>query len=402
MSVMDIGKPYFLTELGLDEIVARRPVVLFGAGYFGEKTLNLMKHPPQFFVDNNPAKQGTEFHGIEVRHPESLHEFLSVHPDTYVVVCVESYKELTEQLRGFELRYGQNCGLSPVEYDQSILEKLENHDQTILFSNYDNDGGLYLYNFKSRELQKVRHGSIRGFVQVGDFLYCCSKKGLHKLDPGTFEEKELFDLSIYNSCGITYDPADNNLIIGGTQTDEIIFVDVEEFSVVKRLKLSRKNDNFGREHHHVNDIVVLGDYILVSMFSLSGWWPRGVFDGGILEIDKKTWEMKPIRLNGVWMPHSLKLHNDHFYLLDSMNGLLIRDWKTAIGRFNSFMRGLEINGSYCYIGQSKQRHVSRLKDRLNTSIDTGIHIFDMENHICRFIQFDNFFNIYQIMVWDNA
>jgi hypothetical protein len=86
-------------------------------------------------------------------------------------------------------------------------------------------------------------------------------------------------------------------------------------------------------------------------------------------------------------------------MLDSMNGHLLQDMNVVLATFNGFMRGLEFNGKYCYIGQSQQRHVTRLRDRPNTSIDCGIHILDLDSHVSRFEQLNDLQDIYQIALW---
>ena len=404
-AAMSPGTPYFLTRDELNDI-ASDTVVLFGAGNYGEQTLRSMRARPSFFVDNERRKRAVgRYLGLEVKSPEHISDLIESGSDLYVVVCVARYRELGPQLRDLGLQYGVNCGITPVERDLGAAERLLNHDETILFSSYARDGGLYLYDFKTGVLRKVNDVPTRGFVRVGDFLYCCSPKGLHRVDAATFEENELLDLGSYNSDGIAHIPSDNSVVIAGTETDEIIFVDVERFEVSQRLKLSDKYDRVGRECHHVHDIVAVGDYVLASVFSLSGWGRFDRFDGGVLEIERSTSAIKPLAQNHVRMPHSLKLHNDSFYLLDSMNGSLIRDFDTAIAQFNGgYMRGLEISGSYCYVGQSWGRPPFRLKEesRSHSSIDAGVHLFDMENRISRFVRFEGSPMIYQISVWDSA
>ena len=395
---MNKNEPIFLTEDDLDRIVGQRPVVLFGAGHYGEKTLNLMKRAPAFCVDNNPAKQGQTWKELAVKEPDALKAYRRDHPDAYVVICVEAYRELTGQLADLGLVYGESCGISPVERDLLVLDLIKNHHQTVLFSNYDTEGGLYVHDFARRKTEKVRHGPVRGFVRVGDALYCCTTRGLAEVDAKTYEDRRLLDLSDYNVCGITHDPDENLLMIGGTQRDDIIVVDAEKLAVKRRLSLSAKYKHFGRESHHINDLLVVGNYILTSMFSRSGWWRYGIFDGGVLEIDKNTGEINRLQTANMWMPHSLKMHDDHLYILDSMNGRLIRDLHTEIATFNGFMRGMDMAGDYAYVGQSENRHVSRMKERSNTSVDSGIHILDMKHHVSRMVHVEDCTNIYQVLV----
>ena len=45
------------------------------------------------------------------------------------------------------------------------------------------------------------------------------------------------------------------------------------------------------------------------------------------------------------------------------------------------------------------RHVTRLKDRPVTSVDCGIYILDLENHVSRFEELNDLQDIYQIALW---
>jgi len=274
------------------------------------------------------------------------------------------------------------------------------HDAKLLLSNYDAEGGLYLYQIQSGERQKLASGSIRGFVKVENLIYYVSYGGLHGIDAHSFELKRKNELEGYDFCGLIYDKDSGQLIIGDTNFDRILFIDEEKLEVVKSVSFTDKSRYFGKEYHHVNDVVSIGEYVLASVFSVSGWWRYGLYDGGIIEINKRTDEVRPVPIQKTWFPHSLKIHDGRLYILDSMNGTLLRDVRDVIYQADGFLRGLEFNGDYCYIGQSLHRHVSRLQDRRSVSADSGIHIFNMESRLHRFISLPDLTNIYQISVAD--
>lgn len=46
----------FLTEQQLNQIALSHEIILFGAGYYAEKTLNILPTKPTFLVDNNLKK----------------------------------------------------------------------------------------------------------------------------------------------------------------------------------------------------------------------------------------------------------------------------------------------------------------------------------------------------------
>lgn len=82
--------------------------VLFGAG---NMCRNFMKcygdeFPPLFTCDNNKARWGEQFEGLEIKSPESLKE---LPPDCAIFICNIYYKEIEHQLR--------EMGVSnPIEY----------------------------------------------------------------------------------------------------------------------------------------------------------------------------------------------------------------------------------------------------------------------------------------------
>lgn len=395
--INDIG---FLTESELKERTTHAPTALFGAGYFAEKTLNLMAHPPALMVDNNPKKIGTEMDGVPIKDPQALKAFIEGHPDGLLILCVQKYTEVIEQLAGMKLLDPSRIFITPVARELVVIDQIREHDATLLFSNYDSEGGLYLYQIRTGELRKLGLGSVRGFVRVRDKLYYVSYAGLHCLDAHTFEPQQGLEFDEYDFCGLIYDEAEGHLIIGDTQSDKIIFVNEQDLTIAKQVSLSDKFERFGKEFHHVNDLVNVGDFILASVFSVHGWWRYGLYDGGIVEINKHTLELRQIPIKECWFPHSIRLHNGRLYILDSMNGSLLQDMRDEVFCADGFLRGLEFNGDYCYIGQSLHRHVSRLTARRTVSADCGIHLFNMKSRLRRFISMPDMTNIYQIMKVD--
>ena len=87
------------------------------------------------------------------------------------------------------------------------------------------------------------------------------------------------------------------------------------------------------------------------------------------------------------MPHNPKIINGAFYILDSLRGDLKGNNFNTIGSFPAFTRGLAHDGSFFYIGQSRNRNFSKnIGINNNTSIDAGITVFDEQKKISRFLQ----------------
>ena len=74
-------------------------------------------------------------------------------------------------------------------------------------------------------------------------------------------------------------------------------------------------------------------------------------------------------------------------VLNSFKGELLYNNLNVEGKFSGFARGLAYDRKYFYVGLSRNRNFSKLKSTsLNTSIDTGVVIFEPNNKISRFIQ----------------
>src|SRR5690606_18396230 len=121
--------------------------------------------------------------------------------------------------------------------------------------------------------------------------------------------------------------------------------------------ISQKRQRDGEPAHHINDVLAVGGSVYVSMFSLTGNWKRGIYDGGILEFDAETLQPVGPVANGLWMPHSIELVGDSMAVLDSLRGALLKNNLQEVGRFPGFMRGLSHDGRFFYIGQSRNRNL---------------------------------------------
>jgi len=390
-----------LTEYELKKKAKDHSLVFFGAGEYAEKTLNMLSKPPVAMVDNNAKKHGTEFLGAPVQPVNTLPQLFEERSDLQLIVCVQKYSEVETQLKEMNLFDPNRVFITPMAYELAVIDDIREHDATLMISNYDNDGGLYIYQIGTGETRKLATGSIRGFVKVKNRFYYVSHNGLHCLDANTFAPISNVALEDeYNFCGLVYDEEHGELLIGDTQSDKVLFLDETNLSLNRSISFSDKCSEFSKEYHHVNDLVAMGDYVLASMFSVNGWWRHGMYDGGIVEIHRKTGNVRRIPVQNCWFPHSLRLHEERFYILDSMNGALLRDLRDPIFETDGFLRGLEFNGNYCYIGQSLHRHVSRLSERKTVSADSGIHIFNTATRLRRFISMPELTNIYHIMTID--
>ena len=119
------------------------------------------------------------------------------------------------------------------------------------------------------------------------------------------------------------------------------------------------------------------------MFSLSGNHKRNIYDGGVYEINLESKKIKNKLYGNLTMPHSIKFLDDSITILDSLKGDLLIG-SNPIATFSGFSRGLSFDGTYYYIGQSRNRNFSRINtNKNNVSIDNSILIYDIKNKISR-------------------
>ena len=122
-----------------------------------------------------------------------------------------------------------------------------------------------------------------------------------------------------------------------------------------------------------------------------------VYDGGIQEIDIKTGKIISTVVSGLYMPHSVNRYNGHLCYLDSMRGELFNTTWKRIGHFYSFVRGLDFDGHYYYIGASEHRYPEKLAND-NISLDTGFIIFDPISKMSRLFQLRQTETVHSVLV----
>jgi phosphorylcholine metabolism protein LicD/2-polyprenyl-3-methyl-5-hydroxy-6-metoxy-1,4-benzoquinol methylase len=92
-------KDYMKRFMNTFDAIDKKTVVLFGAGHMFEDYMQKYGkvYPPQFLVDNNPNKWGTDKQGIPILKPEEL---LKVDRNRlHLIICNIYYRNIEEQLK---------------------------------------------------------------------------------------------------------------------------------------------------------------------------------------------------------------------------------------------------------------------------------------------------------------
>jgi|APSaa5957512535_1039671.scaffolds.fasta_scaffold01525_12 hypothetical protein len=370
-----------------------REVVLFGAGTISPKTARKIDKYA-FIVDNNPNLWNCEQDGKDVLKPDVIKNNSSKY---FLIICTTSFIEVSEQLIDYGYIPDKDFIVSPILNDLRVISDLEHHSTKLLFTSGvpENDnkkygGGIYELILKghSWEYRKVYSGICYGLIEYNDnYIIVDDNRGIVELDKNynILRTKKLAKAT--RGHGIGYSHKYNKFYIVASYMDEVLVFD-KDFNQIDNIKLSNKFEREGSPAHHMNDLCVVGDSLYVTMFSYTGNWKKDVFDGVVLEIDLTTNLENGVVVSDLWMPHNICFLDGSITVLDSLRGELKTNNARAIGKFPAFTRGLDFDGIYYYVGQSRNRNYSKnLGLSLNISIDTAIIIFDPITKASRTIHF---------------
>jgi hypothetical protein len=385
----------FTTFQEITRVSKSKKVVLFGAGVISEKTVRSLKEKYHFILDNNPNLWDTQQLNTSVLNPKILLQ--NGHEEYFVIICTTSFNEVIEQLEGMGLKAGVDFVVSPILNDLRVISELENCTTKLLFTSgfpEDEDprwgGGMYelQLNGLEWEYQKVYSGICYGIIKFdGNYIVIDDNKGLVELDKdyNIIRNTELQPGT--RAHGVAYSKEKEFFYVAASYRDCVLIFD-KELKPMGSIPLSNKYEQTGTPSHHCNDVCVVGNSLYVSMFSQTGNFKKDIFDGVVLEIDINSKEILGPVISDLWMPHNVSFYNGSLTVCDSLRGLLKKNNAQAVGQFPGFTRGLDTDGIYYYVGQSRNRNYSKyLGLSLNISIDTSIIIFDEHTKVSRSIQF---------------
>lgn len=402
----------WMTWQAFNKIVRDKKVVFFGVSFdWTEKTYAKSKVEVSFFVDNNPTWIGSEYEGKEVRHPDALK---GRSEDSYVVITSGGYESICYQLMDMGLEPGADFCMTPALNNLRIISDIHSHDATLLISSPDHliysqldrkreiGGGLFTYDIKTLECKKVLDGTFHQIVDAGDVYFlidemkgiCRVSKDLEMID--TFGQEQGG-----KPHGVAYCPERNIVFIAQTFLDQVSAYDAETKKKLFEIRLSEKAGNSGRSHHWMNDLCVRGDYLYISLFSLSGCRMEGMNDGGVMQVDIDTPSRRYVVMQNLWMPHTVRFFDSELCVLDSMNGKFYKTDKTVVGDFYGFIRGLGYDGVYYYVGQSETRYFDRLRGlKNNIGMNAGFSLFDAETKAAKFFSIPQVHQVHDVCVME--
>jgi hypothetical protein len=374
-----------------------------------------------YIIDRSDIFNGTKFLGYNVYTPSKLDK--EDKNSIFIIITASSYKSIELSLSEFRLKPDLHYCCSPEYKDWSLLQEIKDYDTDLLISCHDNTleeggrrfstmgGGLYLFNTKSHKLENKKQGHFRQIVEVDNLYYVVEyvEKLLYVFDKqfnicNKIELDQSGDKNQKpNYCGVAYHNKSNQLFVSNAGADTISIYNKESLELKKVIHISQKTKEVGGGLHHINDLTIVDDSLLISCFSVTGSWKKGILDGGIFEYDINNLDNSPsVLMNNLWKPHSVEFYNNSVAYVDSMRGYLFSGNQKIIGKFNGFIRGLVFDGTYYFVGQSEDMYMTELFGvKENIMLNAGVYLYKAESRVSRFYSFPSLSNIHDVKIHKN-
>lgn len=387
----------------INDIIKTREYYFWGASNWVFKTLKKFSSMPQKIIDNNPNNQGIIYEGFNVDNSKGI----NLKQKPFIVITTSNYNSVIKDLEELKYVMGDDFCCSPCLIEKKAVDDINNYSKKILFTSPDHSfshtggGGIYLLETLSRKIDKLYSGKVRGLVKYKDgYCFVDMLKGLVLTDK-SFNQINIIELT-KNSEPHGLFVNENLAYVGTPGRDSVSIYNIDDSKKIDEIFITDKWINNKKDNHHLNDVLVIDKSLFISMFSFSGNWLNDVYDGGVVEIDLNNIKERKVIFDKKWMPHSISLHDNKFYVLDSMRGHLYNGANEILFKGNGFLRGLEKIENYFFIAQTPHRYPDKIfSGKSNISVDTGIHIFNIETKLTRFVNIYNTNSIHSILEYED-
>lgn len=362
------------------------------ASPFAEKAFSRLKGQIISVVDNKKALQGTRWREYEVMPVESLAQ-IDFSKEVKILLCTADLGGVREQLDSLGIE--KEAAIIPEHLVQFLpVSRIQDvRFDFLLTSGAVAPGastymsGAYLYdseffeNSLSYEPRKIVSGPCHGIGNMEDgFLIGSDDHGLVVLDKGLEVRDAIKIDSSKRVHGVSC--RNSKVAYGLTGTDEVVILDLESGTEDLRFSVSAKAKKFGADQHHINDVLLGEHSVYVSMFSASGNYRNGIYDGVVQEYDLDSGKLVGPLFTGLRLPHSISFFDESFHVIDSLRGNLIGRNGEIVSHFRGFARGLDKRDGIFVVGQSPNRNsgnVMGLAD--NIGVDATVSIYDPDSRL---------------------
>jgi len=367
----------------------------------------LRKHTPKFIIDSNKHLDGEDFEGIPIISPDKVKT--DDWAKYYVVICGSAFAEIGLELKNYGLSENINFSVIPDLKDIQLIEDVASFETEFLLTSSDHEG----------------LASQRGSILGGGIFHCAlGLNGLvfEKKIPGQYREIKAHDDKFYaidgfsnrltifdksyniidsvdlkysNCCGIEI--IEDFIYIANSSRDSIIVLDSNLVQVSESF-ISPLSGKRGSSRHHINDLSSINNQLIVTMFSYSGFWRNGVYDGHLVSLNSDL-KIDKILFSGLSQPHTPRVFDGEISFADSFSGGLVHGTKGTILQVDGFVRGIEKIGPIWILGQSQSLYLER---RVGSSgkvfLSTGIYIYNEVSKVYAFHPLLGLKNIHSLLV----
>ncbi len=396
----------WVTRQKLNEMAKGRKVIFWGIGEYIDKTLERAALDTAFIVDNNVFVQGTEQQGMGVYGPDKLKEIddFSLY---LIVISTTGFRDVINQLQGLGYEPVRDFVVCPALSNFAVIDEVDAVTTTLLCSCYQPEsdnfgGGLYLYHTADYRLEKVLSGRSHGLARFNDgFLVIDDAAPGMRILNKDLSQAGIMELpKKIRPHGVGWDFKRGLAVVGECGIDAVGFYELDTGKLVNRISISDKYQVQGEAQHHLNDVWVDGDSLFVSMFSFTGNWLKGAYDGGILEYNIETGQCYGQVVRDLWCPHSVMIIDKRLCYLDSMRGIVYNTSAAPLAKIPGWARGLDFDGKYYYVAQSLHRHFHRLAGIAdNIPLNAGVYLIDPDRKVTRFFAMPEITNIHAMLCY---
>jgi hypothetical protein len=360
-----------------------RRIVLFGTGPSAAHHLSLLPFPaPAYAVDNDPARWGVPFEGLEVRSPEVLRTEAA--DKLHVVIACTAIEEVSAQLTTYGLRAGADFSPSPFMDRQPGAAF--NHVGPLLVSCLGHRGGLYRVDPATGDVRLLVTGNFRGLARHPEgYLAVHEHEGFHLLDPALAPIRCVGIRQRLNLHGVAVEAEGGRVFINETALDRVGIYDLHTLERQGEI-LPPPDGVGGADLRHINDVAIHDRALWLSMFSHAGVWrERNWRDGAVMRLPLDGDAPARIVHSGLRQPHSLLFTDGKLLTCNSLECEVLEDGEPLVG-FGGYTRGLAAVGGVLIVGQSRIRRLTRFPGRLRAlSLDCGLHLWDPASRATRFV-----------------
>jgi hypothetical protein len=303
----------------------------------------------------------------------------------------------------------KNIPLNPLDqiYDGEILLQTKKCpekgkiDKIILTGSgtgTDDAGGLFSFDLVSNHHVCIMSGDFRQIKKTSTGYIALDKtRGIIQFD-FDFAVKNVISFNNMNLHGFDICDSTGLLYLVETAKNNIAIYDLSKNEQIDEIQYGRNKDF---DQYHINDILIDGKDIYLSMFSKNGVYHLDQWenDGTIVMIDKEKRYIKDFYMENLYAPHTIYKADGNIFVCDSMNHLLYCNGK-IFGTFGGFTRGVYTDGYSLLLGQSGKRRIyENYSGTYHNVLNAGIYIYTFSGKCCNFLPINFTKNIYSIIAY---